>query len=79
VKQAWKVAFSVLIEAAELKVGDRLAIEFPVDYDEQVVTSLHLNDADVAVAGPGNEVGIARAGHLPKVKTGFPIFRIKGT
>lgn len=77
VKQSWKSAFSVLIEAAELKVGDRLAIELPVDFEEQVILSLHLNDADVAVARSGDEVGIARAELLPKVKSGLPVFRLK--
>lgn len=77
VKQVWKAAFSVLIEAGEVKVGDRVAIEFPVDFEEQTMLSLRLNNADVTAAGPGDEVGIARAEHFSKVKCGFPVYRLK--
>jgi hypothetical protein len=77
VKQVWKPAFSVHLEASELRVGERLAIEFPVDFEEQEIASLQLNDASVALASAGSEVGIARGEHLPPVKTGYPVYRIK--
>jgi hypothetical protein len=54
-----------------------LAIEFPVDFEEQEIASLQLNDASVALASAGSEVGIARGEHLPPVKTGYPVYRIK--
>lgn len=77
VKQVWKSAFSITVEAAELHVGDRIAIEFPVDFEEQAISSLRLNDADVEAAGRGVEVGISRMESLAKVRPGFPVYRIK--
>lgn len=77
VKQVWKTAFSVDIEQGEIRVGDRVAVEFPVDFGEQPVKSLRLNDANVEVAAAKCEVGIQRQESLPKVKSGMPVYRIK--
>jgi len=77
VKQIWKEAFSVQIKNGTLNVGDRISIEFPVDFDEQPVASLRLKDADVKNAIVGNEIGIFRNEASPKVKIGFSVYRIK--
>jgi hypothetical protein len=77
VKQIWKTAFSVDIEQGEIRVGDRIVVEFPVDFDEQPVTSLRLNNASVEVAMAKCEVGVQRQESLPKVKSGMPVYRIK--
>lgn len=76
VNHVWKNAFSVVIEAGELRVGDRISIEFPVDFDEQTVTSLRLNDEAVEHAQAGVEVGIGRPENLPEIKIGFHVYRI---
>ncbi|MDI9336174.1 MAG: hypothetical protein QM520_03995 [Gammaproteobacteria bacterium] len=77
VKQVWKTAFSVEIEQGEIHVGESVAFEFPVDFDEQKVMSLQLNDSDVEVATAKCEVGIQREEASPKVKTGMAVYRIK--
>jgi hypothetical protein len=77
VKQVWKKAFSVPIENGTLTVGDRISIEFPVDFEEQSVASLRLNDLDVKSAGAGNEVGILRDEAATRIKAELPVFRIK--
>jgi len=77
VKHVWKKAFSVQIENGTLHVGDRISIEFPVDFDELAITSLHLNDAGVQSATIGDEVGILRDEVSPKVKAGSPVYCIK--
>jgi hypothetical protein len=77
VKQIWKAAFSVDIEQGEIRVGDRVTVEFPVDFDEQPVKSLRLNDVSVEAAAAKCEVGIQRQESLPKVKSGMPVYRIK--
>ncbi len=77
VKQVWEKAFSVQIENGPLKVGERISIEFPVDFDEQAVTSLRVNDADVQSAADGAEVGILRDAAATKIKTGYSVYRIK--
>ena len=77
VKQVWKAAFSVEIEQGEIRVGEIIAVEFPVDFNEQKVTSLRLNDGNVDVAVAKCEVGIQREEASPKVKAGMAVYRIK--
>jgi translation initiation factor IF-2 len=77
VKQVWKTAFSVEIERGEIRVGDSIAVEFPVDFNEQKVASLRLNDENVEVAAAKCEVGVQREESSPKVKPGMPVYRIK--
>ena len=79
VKQIWREAYSVDLEQGEVQVGDRVAVEFPVDFDEQTVTSLRLNDADVQTATAKCEVGIQRQDFSPKVKAGMSVYRIRNT
>jgi hypothetical protein len=77
VKQVWKAAFSVEIEIGEIRVGESISVEFPVDFNEQQVTSLRLKDGAVEAAPAKCEVGIQREESLPKVKSGMPVYRIK--
>jgi hypothetical protein len=79
VNQIWKAAFSVDIEQGEIRVGDRVALEFPVDFDEQPVKSLRLNDASIEAVAVKCEVGIQRQESLPKLKSGMPVYRIKSS
>ena len=77
VKQVWKRAFSVEIEQGEIRVGEIIAVEFPVDFNEQKVTSLRLNDGNVELAVAKCEVGIQREEASPKMKAGMAVYRIK--
>jgi hypothetical protein len=78
VKQVWKPAFSVLIEHAGIQVGDRIAVEFSVDFPEFEVTSLQLGNSNVAEAKVGNEIGIARPENLDldRLRPGQRVYRL---
>lgn len=76
VKQVWKAAFSVEVEIGEIRVGESIAIEFAVDFNEQTVTSLRLNDENVQLATAKTEVGIQRDESLPQVRAGLSVYRI---
>jgi hypothetical protein len=76
VKQAWKNAFSVVVESGEVSVGDRIAIKSPVDFDEQLVASIQIDGANIEIGGIGKEIGISRDQSSFKVKSGFPVYRI---
>ena len=65
------------MENGTLNVGDRISIECPVDFDEQPIASLRLNDVDVRTGIAGQEVGILRDEASPTVKGGCPVYRIK--
>ncbi|HEY1137669.1 MAG TPA: hypothetical protein VGE64_09280 [Xanthomonadaceae bacterium] len=77
VKQVWKMAFSVEMEEGDLRAGEKIAIEFSVDFEEQEVSSLKLNDNNVDVVHAKCEVGIQREESLPRVKAGMSIYRIR--
>ncbi|HYT54594.1 MAG TPA: hypothetical protein VEQ38_07775 [Verrucomicrobiae bacterium] len=74
-KHVWKHAFSVVIEDAELHKNDRIAIDLHVDFDEQIVESLQINDAEVESAVIGSEVGIGRS-DTTRLKPGLNIYRV---
>lgn len=77
VKQVWKMAFSVEMEEGDLRAGEKIAIEFSVDFEEQEVSSLKLNDSNVDMVHAKCEVGIQREESLPRVKAGMSIYRIR--
>jgi translation initiation factor IF-2 len=54
-----------------------MAIEFPVDFEEQDVKSLKLNDVNVETAAAGTEVGIARDERTVKLKPGLAVYVLK--
>jgi hypothetical protein len=60
-----------------LKVGERLAIEHPVDFEEQEIKSLCLDGVKVEEVGNGDKTGIALGEHPPKLKIGLRVYRIK--
>ncbi len=77
IKQVWKDAFSFALADGELRIGDRVAIEFAVDFSEQAISSLQIEGKDVQVVSVGTEVGVARAENLSRVKAGMRIFKLK--
>ena len=79
VKQVWKPAFSVAIESNGIRLGDRIAVEFSVDFAELEVTSLQLGNANIAEAKVGNEIGILRPENLHRLRPGLRVYRIAPT
>jgi hypothetical protein len=66
----------VRIEISEVKKGDRIAFEFPVEYEEQVAESLQVNNASVENVRPNELAGIKT--HLTKkqAKKGIKVYRV---
>lgn len=67
---------SVRIKAGELRQGDRIAFELPVEFEEQEVESLQVNKESVEVAEVGMLAGLLT--HLTKeqAKKGVRVFRL---
>lgn len=66
----------IRIENSTLKIRDLIAFEFPVEYEEQQVESLQVDNTPVEQAEIGNLAGIKT--HLTKeqVKKGIQVFKI---
>lgn len=69
-------AVGVRIEEAELRRGDRIAFELPVEFEEETIESLQIDGQPVARAGAGDPVGIQT--HLSKeqARKGTRVFRV---
>jgi hypothetical protein len=60
----------------EIKVGDTLAYELPVEFEQEEVQSLRLNDEDVDQAVPGVEVGVKTSLTKEQARKGVRVFRL---
>lgn len=76
IQHVWKEAFSLSIVEGQIRVGDKIALEFPVDFSEQWVSSMQLNNQSAEVATARVVVGIGRDGSLPQVKEGMRVYRV---
>ena len=79
IKQVWKAAFSIQLEHLKLAIGDTVAIDGPVDFEEQFVSSLRLNNVDCEAAEAGAEVGVPRSDALKAIKVGLAVYRVERT
>ncbi len=76
IAKAWTDKFGVKIEKEELRVGDTVALEFPIEFEEVVVNSIRVNDKDVQCAKSGDPAGILWYSQKSKLKEGMKVFRV---
>jgi hypothetical protein len=77
VEHFWPKANAIGIEIEKsLAMGDRIAFELPVEFEEQIVESLQIDDESVEIVEAGQPVGIKT--HLTKkqLKEGIRVFRV---
>ena len=69
-------AIGVKIESSEIRQGDRIAFELPVEFEEQDVDSLQIDNSPVDIAEAGSLAGIKT--HLTKeqARKGVRVFRL---
>jgi len=70
-------ALGLRLESGELHVGDRIAYELPVDFIEEDVTSLQLDDHDVEAARTGDYVGLKTKLNKQQARKGVRAYRVK--
>ncbi len=77
VREKWpKVgAVGVSVDSGSIRVGDRVAFELPVEYEEQEVISLQVEKQAVDEVGPGTLAGI-QAGLLSSLSKGARVYRV---
>ena len=77
--KAWTDKFGVVITANELKVGDKIAVEFPIEFEEVEFDSIQVNDKAVQSAAIGDPVGLLWPAGRPKLREGMRVFRVAKT
>jgi hypothetical protein len=75
--KAWSDKFGVVLSEGSLKKGDRIAVEFPIEFEETIADSLQVNSQQVNEAKQNDSVGILWPASLPKVHEGMRIFRVE--
>jgi hypothetical protein len=78
VEHFWQKAGAVgmRIEASMLRLGDRIAFELPVEFEEQRVESLQVDKNPVSQAETGMLAGIQTLLHKEHLKKGTRVFRL---
>ena len=79
VAKAWTDKFGVVISQGEVQVGDRIAVEFPIDFEEVSVDSIQVNNVSVERAKVGEPAGLPCPTGNPKVREGQQVFRVRTT
>jgi len=76
IAKAWTDKFGVVIEHGELRIGERIAIEFPIEFEEVPVESIRVKDQSVEIASVGDPAGLLWPAGAPKLREGMRAFRI---
>ena len=76
IAKVWSDKFGIVIEQDELAIGDGLAIEFPIEFEETVVNSIQVNSNKVERAKAGDQTGLLWAEKKPKIREGMRVFRL---
>ena len=77
--ELWSDKFGVVLDADELHVGDTIAVEFPVLFEQTTVTSIHVNDAKVNVAKRGDQVGLLWPSKDFKLREKMVVYLVKSS
>jgi len=75
VQKAWSAAFGIVTQG-ELKLGDRVAVEFSIEFEEFQVDSIKIDNQSVEQAVIGDRVGLVWAGR-GKIREGMRVFRVE--
>jgi hypothetical protein len=76
IAKVWTDKFGIVIEDGELRIGERVAIEFPIEFEETQVGSLWVKNQSVDIASLGDPVGLLWPAGAPKLREGMRVFRI---
>jgi len=76
IAKAWTDKFGVVIEQGELRAGDRVAVEFAIEFEEVAVDSIQVKDQKVELAKVGDPAGVLWPAGKPKLHEGQRVFCI---
>jgi len=76
IAKVWTDKFGVEIKYGELRIGERIAIEFPIEFEEILIDSIRVIDQSVEIASLGDPAGLLWPAGAPKLRKGMRVFRI---
>ncbi len=69
-------AVGIRLESAQLSEGERIAFELPIEYEEQIVTSLQVDNEQVAIAQAPALVGLRTDLTKEQLRNGTRVYRV---
>ena len=79
VEHVWKKAFGVVIKSGTVNVGDTLAVEGAIYFEELLVESIRVNNVEVQSATVNDEAGFPRTQEGAKLREGARVFVVHRT
>lgn len=76
IAKVWSDKFGVVIAEGELRIGERIAIEFPIDFEEADISSIYVDDTAMQCAVIGDPAGLLWPVGKPRLREGLRVFRI---
>lgn len=76
VTKVWKDKFGLIIEEGELNLGDKISIEFPIEFMETILDSIYVNDNNVTNAKVNDRVGLIWPPIENKLREGMSVFKV---
>lgn len=74
----WEQAGALAIQLEhELSVGDRVAYELPLDFEEENVESIHLDDEPVELAEAGKRIGVKTSLSKAQARKNVNVYRVR--
>lgn len=75
--KVWTSKFGIVIENSSLNIGQKIAVEFPILFEETDVTELMVNKATANSASINDETGILWPSDKSTLKVGMRVFSLK--
>lgn len=76
IAKVWSEKFGLYIDQHELRIGESIAIEFPIEFEEMQVNSIFVNEKKVEIATKGDPTGLVWQSGRPRLREGMRVFRI---
>lgn len=77
IAKVWDHSFGVDIVGGSLNVGDTIALEYEIFFEESVVESLQVDGKNTKEANSGDKTGIPWLVSLPRPRKGMRVFVVK--
>jgi hypothetical protein len=77
VAKAWTDKFGIVLEKCSIDLGDVLAVECGLFFEEIAVTSIQVNNAVRERANVGDQTGLVWPKAKPKLKEGLRVFKVR--
>lgn len=77
VTKVWTDKFGVEIEFGKIAIGSKIAIEFPILFEEADIEELVIDGASVNAANAGDKTGISWSNTKTKLKVGLRVFHVE--